>query len=172
MSDYGAKAKMVHRLEFYNSLEIPDLEIKRSLADIFPRMVNLRCLVWNASPELTADVLETLSNPTIITTLSLDMAIRTDNISRHIAHLNFDNLAHLIIRPFVCCEILVLLAKMLSNCSALFNRLETLFLGRELQSNHQVGSGFAFATFNAQNYVQMQVERRACKSFFGTLTSC
>lgn len=133
------RALLVKGMECYNSLEIPDLEVEKSFGRIFKLMVNLRRLRWFASPELTVDMLLKIRNASQIKELAVDMALRNDGISRKLADVKFENLTSLCIRPFLNDANLVLIAKSISN-----SQLRSLELGNSLQTDHEVGSGFAF----------------------------
>ncbi|KAF5102417.1 hypothetical protein D0Z00_000344 [Geotrichum galactomycetum] len=160
------KAGYVRRFECLNSMDLPDLEIRQFVKDVFPRMPNLASLVWDASPEITVDLVQQIARPEYIETLCLDLALRNDKVSRSIAQMAFPNLRHLTIRPYLSSEFLVLIAKMVSNSSDTIKNLRALYLGRELHLSHEVGSGFAFASMNPS---QSPVDDQAIPAFFGTL---
>lgn len=160
------KAGYVRRFECLNSMDLPDLEIRQFVKDVFPRMPNLAILVWDASPEITVDLIQQIARPEYIETLCLDLALRNDNISRSISQMTFPNLRHLTIRPYLSSKFLKLIAKMISNSQDTIRNLRALYLGRELHLSHEVGSGFAFASMNPS---QGPVDDQAITSFFGTL---
>ncbi|KAA8905525.1 hypothetical protein TRICI_005272 [Trichomonascus ciferrii] len=137
------RALLVKRMECYNSLEIPDLEVKKSFCRIFRLMVNLRRLKWFASPELTVDLLQKIKTASQIKELSVDMALRNDGISRKLADIKFENLTTLCIRPFLNNDNLTMIAKAIAS-----SHLKSLELGNSLQTDHKVGSGFAFGIVN------------------------
>lgn len=140
------KAYLVRRLECYNSLEIPDLEINYFFGKIFNKMINLKALRWESSPEITVDMLQKIHNPLMIDELCLDMALRNDWVSQQIPFLNFENLTYLSIRPFLNNKNLSLISQMISHVST--KQLRSLNLGRNLHTNHEVGSGFTFGAIN------------------------
>lgn len=160
------KAGYVRRFECLNSMDLPDLEIRQFVKDVFPSMPNLASLVWDASPEITVDLVQQIARPEYIETLCLDLALRNDKVSRSIAQMVFPNLRHLTIRPYLSSEFLVLIAKMISNSPDTIKNLRALYLGRELHLSHEVGSGFAFASMNPS---QSPVDDQAIPAFFGTL---
>lgn len=137
------RALLVNRMECYNSLEIPDLEVKKSFGRIFRLMANLRTLRWFASPEMTVDMLQQIKNASQIKELSVDMALRNDGISRKLAEVKFESLTSLCIRPFLNNENLQMIAKAISS-----SELRSLELGNSLLTDHEVGSGFAFGIIN------------------------
>lgn len=164
------KAAYVRRFECLNSMDLPDLEIRAFVKEVFPRMPNLACLIWDASPEITVDLIEYLAHPEQMRTLSLDIALRNDPISRNITTMTFPMLTHLTLRPYLSSNFLVLLARMVANSPATLHNLRSLYLGRELHKTHEVGSGFAFASMNPQNAQGSRiVDDQAISSFFGTL---
>lgn len=165
------KASYVRRFECLNSMDLPDLEIRAFVQQVFPRMPNLVCLVWDASPEITVDLIQHLACPQQMQTLCLDLALRNDAISRSITSMAFPVLTHLTIRPYLSSEFLILLARMVANSEHTVRNLRSLYLGRELHNSHEVGSGFAFASMNPQNPQggNRVVDDLAVPSFFGTL---
>lgn len=164
----STKASYIKRFECLNSMDLPDLEIRQFVKDVFPQMPNLACLVWDASPEITVDLLGKIANTQNIRTLCLDLALRNDVISQNIIKMSFPMLTHLTLRPYLHSNFLKLIAQMIINSESTVNNLKALYLGRELHKSHEVGSGFAFASMNP---IQGVVDNQAISSFFGTLLS-
>lgn len=166
-ADGGRRASLVKRIECHNSLEIPDLEIRKAFQEIFAHATNLRSIVWSASPEIGVDMLMKVYNSHNITALSLDMAIRMkDKFSHSIGDLNMPNLGHLILRPYVSNSILRQIAQMVVKSAP---PLKTLYLGKQLQSGHQTGSGFAFAAMGVREHEEEALGGGPMGAFFGTL---
>lgn len=167
----NVKASYVRRFECLNSMDLPDLEIREFVKEVFPHMPNLACLIWDASPEITVDLVQQIACPERIETLCLDLALRNDTISRSITQMAFPMLTHLTIRPYMSSDFLEMLARMVANSPDTMRNLRSLYLGRELHKSHEVGSGFAFASMNPQNGQGggRTVDEQALQSFFGTL---
>lgn len=168
------KAAMVKRLETHNSLEISDLEVKERFRDVLPLLISLRSLIWHGTPEITADLLQ-LCQPVAkqLSVCSVHVALRQNSTSQMLRTLELSGLKHLVICPFRTSQYLSWLGEFFATSynPKMRNRLKTLYLGRDMPQNQQVGSGFTFASMDHDNYRVDGRELRPMKAFFDPLVA-
>lgn len=166
------KAALVKRLETHNSLEISDLEVKERFRDVLPLLTSLRSLIWHGTPEITVDLLQ-LCQPIAkqLSVCSLHVALRQNSTSQMLRTLELSGLKHLVLCPFRTSQYLSWLGEFfaLSYNPKMKTRLKTLYLGRDMPKNQQVGSGFTFASMDHDNYKVNGRELKPLKAFFDPL---
>lgn len=162
------KAALVRRFELLAATDLPDLEIRMFVAESFPLMKNLGILVWGDSlaPELSVNMLMNLASPEKVQTLCLDHLSCTG-----MEDMRFEGLRRLSVRPFTGSAGLRSIAQMISNSKSTVTNLTSLYLGREIRKNQEVGSGFAFTSINpAAGPGTTTLEDDTMQAFFGTIS--
>lgn len=161
------KAALVSRFELLAATDLPDLEIRTFIEEVFPLMNNLGILIWGDSltPYLTAKMLKSLSHPDKIQKLCLGH-IATPGVSE----LKFNELKHLDIRPFTNSQGLEKLGTMIANSKGALEDLQTLRLGRETFKSHEACSDAIPAGLNPLSTGVNHIDAGNIRAFFGTVS--